>query len=418
MVAVLTAFALTGMVGITAVAVDGGLLLLQRREAQAAADAAALAAAADLFKGSANWSNTAKDYVTKYYPTAWQANLASPPIVNSPPQQSANYKGKAGYVEVIVQYNQPGLFSGVFGINSVPITARAVARGSFVSPASAPAVMALDSTPGVNAIDAGNGQVLVVGAGDVISNSNIFTHNNGSIKTDGVIEATGTASGVFNPPATQGVPTTPDPYAFLPAPAKPGNGVVQQTGSKTYDIYPGYFGASNPLSIPNNVTVNVHQESSNGNGGIYYLDGPSASINFAGQTTINVVSGESGGMMFFVGGTSPSWASLTIAGQGTYALPGLSTTTSAYQNYLGFLFMQAQGNTSGMTLGGNASGDSFNGYIYAPDAPLTLNGNATETINHAGLIANTITINGNNDTLQVVYSANTVPKTRIIALVE
>ena len=48
-VTVLVAVCLTGILGVTAIAVDGGLLLANRRAAQAAADAGALAAAIQTF---------------------------------------------------------------------------------------------------------------------------------------------------------------------------------------------------------------------------------------------------------------------------------------------------------------------------------------------------------------------------------
>ncbi|HZT79695.1 MAG TPA: pilus assembly protein TadG-related protein, partial [Gemmataceae bacterium] len=49
-VAVLVAVCLTVLMGVVALSIDGGLLLQERRRAQATADAAALAAADDLFK--------------------------------------------------------------------------------------------------------------------------------------------------------------------------------------------------------------------------------------------------------------------------------------------------------------------------------------------------------------------------------
>jgi hypothetical protein len=355
--------------------------------------------------------------VTNNYPASWQASIQTPITVNIPPK-SGNYAGKTGgYVEVIVTYNQARLFSSVFGTGSIPVTARAVARGAYVTPAASPAVMAIDSTPGDTALSAQNGQVIVQGPGNVIANSNASTQANGSaLTTQGVIDVTGSWSGNFSPSPTK-TPTTPDPYAFLPAPSKPGNGTLTyNAATKTYDLYPGYF--SDLTSIQNNRTIILHQSSSNGNGGIFYLDGANASINFAGQTTIQIASGESGGMMFYVGGSPGNWASLTLAGQGLYQLPGLSTTTSTYQNYLGFLIDQAHGNTQGMSLGGNASGDSFNGFIYAPDSVLTLNGNGLETINHSGVLASQIILKGNNETLTVTYQGSSLPLSRVLALVE
>src|SRR5262245_36526784 len=54
MIAVQVAISWTALTGILAIAVDGGLMLAVRRQAQATADAAALAAAADLYQGHSN----------------------------------------------------------------------------------------------------------------------------------------------------------------------------------------------------------------------------------------------------------------------------------------------------------------------------------------------------------------------------
>src|SRR5262249_36379738 len=51
-VAVLVALLLPVIIGVTALGLDGGLLILQRRQAQSIADSAALAGAYSLYKGS------------------------------------------------------------------------------------------------------------------------------------------------------------------------------------------------------------------------------------------------------------------------------------------------------------------------------------------------------------------------------
>lgn len=49
--------------------------------------------------------------------------------VNIPPA-SGPFAGTAGYAEVIIKYYQKRGFSGIFGSNNLPVTARAVARGN------------------------------------------------------------------------------------------------------------------------------------------------------------------------------------------------------------------------------------------------------------------------------------------------
>jgi uncharacterized membrane protein len=120
-VAVLVALSLIPIFGVVAFALDAGLLLDNHRRVQAAADAAALAGADDLFK---NWStNNGTDASNKGSASALSTALANgfdndgvddTVTVNIPPK-SGSFSGKAGYVEVIIQYNQQRDFSGIFG---------------------------------------------------------------------------------------------------------------------------------------------------------------------------------------------------------------------------------------------------------------------------------------------------------------
>jgi uncharacterized membrane protein len=66
-VSILVVVSLIPIVGVVAIAVDGGVLLSDRRQAQRAADSAALAAAVDLFT---NWNKSAGvDSSGRGYPT-------------------------------------------------------------------------------------------------------------------------------------------------------------------------------------------------------------------------------------------------------------------------------------------------------------------------------------------------------------
>jgi hypothetical protein len=128
-----------------AMALDGGAIVTERRHAQSTADAAALAAAADLFnnylkyngadtKGTAASAAKAIASSKGYTNTGSSGTAAgntSIVTVHIPPA-SGNFIGKAGYAEVVVQYFQPRYFSLIWGSASIPISARAVARGQWV----------------------------------------------------------------------------------------------------------------------------------------------------------------------------------------------------------------------------------------------------------------------------------------------
>jgi uncharacterized membrane protein len=141
MVAVQVALCMTAVLGVVALLVDGGLVFTERRHAQATADAAALAAASDLY---ANWNSnggtdpngTAKTSALNVASTNGYANngKTSKVRINISP---ADYSGgpnagkalPAGYAEVTVTWYQTRGLSSIWGTATIPISARAVARG-------------------------------------------------------------------------------------------------------------------------------------------------------------------------------------------------------------------------------------------------------------------------------------------------
>src|SRR5258707_902719 len=101
-VAVFVALCLTVLVGILAITLDGGR------------DPYGTAAASALDTAKANgYSND---------------GITSVVTVNIPPK-TGDYVGKAGFAEVIVQYNLKRGFSAIWGKGTLPVTARAVASG-------------------------------------------------------------------------------------------------------------------------------------------------------------------------------------------------------------------------------------------------------------------------------------------------
>ncbi len=102
MVAVLVAVLLPVVVGTMALALDGGLLYLQRRQAQSVADAAALAGAYQLYNGS-NFSMAQKSAIT----IGTQNGLTIAPSSVTKPQ--------SGYISASVTVSQPRFFSGLWG---------------------------------------------------------------------------------------------------------------------------------------------------------------------------------------------------------------------------------------------------------------------------------------------------------------
>src|SRR5262245_1915989 len=126
---------LIGLIGITALTIDGALLMTDRKRTQAAADAAALAAAIDLFENhdknqGTDPAGTAADSAKKTATDNGYTNgvLGTTVTVNIPPLSGAHKK--PGYAEVIVTMQQQRYFSTIYGSGKLPVTARAVARGT------------------------------------------------------------------------------------------------------------------------------------------------------------------------------------------------------------------------------------------------------------------------------------------------
>src|SRR5262249_5675252 len=102
----MVALSLIGLLGFTAIAVDGGLLLTNRRHVQTAADAAALAAAIELFQNSPTGTDTSGNAAASARKTAADNGFTDKKngvtvTVNIPPL-SGTFANVPGYVEVII----------------------------------------------------------------------------------------------------------------------------------------------------------------------------------------------------------------------------------------------------------------------------------------------------------------------------
>jgi hypothetical protein len=172
----LVALCLTGLVGVLAVAFDGGNLLAEKRHAQATADSAAMAAASVLYESypkysGADTAGTAKQAALDVAAANGYSNDGTTSVVtvNIPPA-SGPYTGQAGYAEVIVTFNQTRSFSNIFGSGSIPVRARAVARGPWVAPNAG--VIVLDYSGKGTLNDQGNGAATETGAPIIVNSNN------------------------------------------------------------------------------------------------------------------------------------------------------------------------------------------------------------------------------------------------------
>lgn len=122
---ILIAVAMLALLGLTAIAIDGGNVYRDRRQAQNAADTAALAAALAIVKNNASWEQVALDRAN----SNGYANDGTRSIVevHRPPIEGP-YAGNNEYVQVIIISRVDTYFAGIIGFDQLTNRVQAVAR--------------------------------------------------------------------------------------------------------------------------------------------------------------------------------------------------------------------------------------------------------------------------------------------------
>lgn len=419
-VAILVAASLVLLIGIVAIAVDGGLLQDNKRRLQATADAAALAAADVLYRRYPTLSSTNPDPGGDAAAAAqkaaadngFAAGTRVTVTVNIPPQ-SGPFTGKIGYAEVLLTYHQPRYFSTIWGSAATPVRARAVAKAFWGGTGNG--VIVLDPSV-AHALDAnGTGAVTVTGGAAMVVNSSdpasAARASGGGGLTAPQFWITGGYEGTLNGTVTTGTPPIPDPLAYLPVPSVTENGKVTiknlGMGNKQYTLSPGRH-----TSLPNFNAgdVVIFQQASAGGGGIYYIDGGGFTSTGA---TIYMDSDTSGGVMIYNAPKSGATSNgISISGNPDGKVH-LSALTSG--PYAGILFWQAR--SSAVPLGISGNGDfKLEGTFYTANANLKITGNGDAVIG-SQYISRTLNLGGNGN-ITIDYTDQGTARKREVRLVE
>jgi hypothetical protein len=411
-VAVLTAVSLIALMGITAIAVDGGLLLDDHERAQSAADSAALAAAADLY---ANYltgngldpNNTASNsaFANAAANSFTNDGVRSIVTVNIPPT-SGHFAGMPSYAEVIIQYNQPRGFSNIFGDGDIPVKARAVARGAWTTIRNG--ILVLDPTLKGSLSTGGGGSINLTGGASVLVDSNnpqaAIANGTGSMSAP-IFDITGTpgtatpGGGSFTGTVYSGVPPTPDPLAYLPLP-DPTTMTLQSknathiAGSQNVTLYPGVYIGGIAVTGQGNVTLLP---------GIYYMEGGGFSYSGLGNLTAN-------GVMIY---NAPQSKSDVISITGNGSVTWTPPTSGLYQ---GLSIFQDRAATAsvGISGGGNMY---ITGTFYAASALLNISGSGVTNYIGSQYISYDLALGGNGN-ISIDYGNAPIPRTRVLKLVE
>ena len=285
MTLLLTCLSLMGILFLSALAIDCGNAMSQRRQAQNCCDAAALAGCIELATLQAGGTQPTLQPITNAvnlsatnnsYTTGTNCTVT----VNWPPQ-SGNFQDKSS-VEVLLNFTYKNLV--VSGSSS--ITVRSVASCDL---STLPSYSSLLLEPSAADSFWINGGSLTLNNGFIQVNSSntsaaVVNGASGS-EANATIRAVGGTSGTFNPAAKGGLPPQNNPFALLPTPSTTGLTTYSQSNylpdtHNNITLNPGYY--PNGLYCINggNVTMNP---------GLYYVANGNLWINTTGTVTGNGV---------------------------------------------------------------------------------------------------------------------------------
>jgi hypothetical protein len=396
------ALCLVPLIGVLTFALDGGLLVAQRRRAQSVADASAHAAATSLYTRYS--TDAGLDPQGKAATVARTIALANGfnndgstnvVTVNIPPQ-SGTFNTKAGYAEVIVTYNQPRIFSAIWGSGVLPVNGRAVARGK-LGPKSPASVILLDPSSSGSLSVSGSGHIISTGAIQINSSSSsaAIASNSGYAQAP-TISMTGnyttSTSGYFSGSMSPNSSVVADPLLSLAAPTT--SGLSAQPNPPSYGSYamsPGIYNGG--VSLGGGMTVTMAP-------GLYYMKGGFSVANGAtlSGTGVTIYLDSSGGALSFQGG---GVISLTAPTTGTYA---------------GITVFQDRANTSSISIA-NGSTSAITGTIYAPSSAVSFAGGAANSEYGSQFIVKRMNIS-NNAAIKVNSTTGNVAQGKSLNLVE
>lgn len=406
MVAVQVVFTLVPLLCVAAFAIDGGLLMDAHQRVQVAADASALAAAADLYQNYP--TNSGKDTGGTALASAVDSAIAngftssnSTITVNMPPT-TGSFIGKDGFVEVVIQFNQARGFSAVMGSGTIPVAARAVARGLWTTFGNG--IIVLAPTGNGTLIDSGSGSVTVNGGNIVVDSNGVDAAEvtgSGSIKAaafviTGVPGDLTTGSGRFIGGINSGATPTVDPLNYLNAPPSPTptNSRFSLNGSSSVTINPGVYVGGISVSGSGSLTLNP---------GIYIMQGGGFSVSGSGSVTGN-------GVMLY---NAPQTLSDTInlTGSGSVTL-----TPPSSGSYRGITIFQDRTATAPVNIRGSGS-MNITGTLYAPHATMNIQGSGGVGPIGSQYISYNLNVSGSGN-LVVSWNSTGTSRTRTIGLVE
>ncbi|OGO75645.1 MAG: hypothetical protein A3K45_00225 [Chloroflexi bacterium RIFOXYC12_FULL_59_14] len=392
---ILIVLAIVGLIGLTALAVDGGMAYSERRQSQNAADSSALAAALVIAHEGTTWQ--AEGFARALSNGFDNNGTTNTVVVNNPPAagcdgQAGPYAGNTEYVQVIILASTQTYFGPVIGIDEVRNCVDAIARAkpkTTEPPWSGQAIVSLSPHDCSAVTYQGHADATLVGGGIFVNsdcdgngNQAAFFNQSGSatLNTPGVCSV----GSVSNPGAIN--LTDGGSIQIGPANCPPSDYPV------TEYTFPNAVCAHDAVLTGNTMTPG------NWNGN---LQPPS------GEDTLNLAPG-----MYCVNGDFDLHAGDTINGEdvvivinsGTVTWNGGANINLSAPNdgdagvFEGLLLYLPYTNDSAVTIAGNFN-SLFTGTILAPASECNLLGTSgSEGMVSSQVICYTVDIAGNSDT--------------------
>jgi hypothetical protein len=330
-IAVMTALAMTALLGFVSLGTEGGIWYYTHRSLQAATDSAASGAVISALHGNpAGSSREAKTTTAQY---GFADGVGGVTVTVNAPPLSGSLKGVAGAIEVVASKQQPLWFAKLF-LSTLKISARSVAKSVH---GGVYCVLALDPHAS-GAVALSNNAAMpdtVCGIADNSDSASALTlSNNATVNGPVNIHGGWTLSNnarLAGSPNVSHAPTMPDPYAGVVAGLPPSCTAQSGTASNnaTVNLTPGHFCTG--WNFLNNDTVNLAP-------GTYYIDsqltiGNNGVLNGTGGVTL-IIRGN-----YAIGISNNATINLTAPATGAYAglalfgdRAGLSTVTQNFSN--------------------------------------------------------------------------------------
>jgi hypothetical protein len=453
---ILIALAIVALLGMTGLAIDGGMVMADRRASQNAADNAALAAAYRMAAGGTKAE--ARDAATLIA----DRNGFSDVTINIPPQ-SGQYAGNDEYIEVIINTSTEAVFGLVVGVDEISSSVTAIALGRPPTSgklAHGNAIVSLHPSGQHTTLFNGGAQVTTTGGGVFVNSShnNALMFNNnievdvpgmtvvGGYKTNAsfgwlnTVQTNQASQKIELPPVSltakiPDIPAAPTCSSNAPSPVtsngvktyKPGryvNQIIVDSGVKTL-FQPGVYCLQGGLNINGNGTMEatgtvklVIANDINLSGGPHVFDdleiytvnagvrvqGGNAlranRLRFyatgTGDITVNAHGGlESDNAFFYFAKGDFKWNGDSVLKLGA---------PPQGDPFGGLLIYLPWGNTSKVNLNGGST-INIRGTMMMPNAELTVNGGANMQALNSQIIAHEIKFNGGAP-VSVVYNAD------------